>query len=173
MDREFADVYKEHIWQVYGYLAYRTADRAEAEDLTQLTFERALRAWHRYDERKASISTWLLAIARNAFIDHARRHRARPRVSLDSGEVREGDLPSEAGPESASSGLSPELKAALDRLSQRERSVLALRFGADLQTADIAEMLDLSVANVQQILSRTLRKLREQLEPHGLAELNQ
>ena len=173
MDRDFADVYKEHVWQVYGYLAYRVSTRAEAEDLVQLTFERALRAWHRFDERKGSVTTWLLAIARNAFIDHARRDSPRRTVSLDSESVSEADLPSEPSHETTSLGLSPELSSALDNLGPRERSVLALRFGADLRTAEIAEMLELSVANVQQILSRTLRKLRQQLEPRGVAELNQ
>ena len=42
---EFVDVYDAHIWDVYGYLAYRLDSREEAEDLTQVAFERALRAW--------------------------------------------------------------------------------------------------------------------------------
>src|SRR5205823_6979315 len=138
----------------YGYLAYRVRTRGEAEDLTQITFERALRAWGRYDERKASVRTWLLAIARNALIDHGRRGSLRSNLSLNSGQVRESDLPNAPGPESTSLGLSPDLSAALERLRDRERSVLALRFGGDLRTAEIAEMLDLTVANVQQILSR-------------------
>ena len=54
-------------------------------------------------------------------------------------------------------GIDPELAAALERLSPRERSVAALRFGADLRTREIAEVLDLSVANVQQIIARALR----------------
>jgi DNA-directed RNA polymerase specialized sigma24 family protein len=43
--RDFAAVYDEHVWQVYGSFAYRLRNRSEAEDLTQLTFERALKAW--------------------------------------------------------------------------------------------------------------------------------
>jgi RNA polymerase sigma factor (sigma-70 family) len=164
LPRDFVEVYKEHVWDVYGYLAYRVGTRFEAEDLTQLTFERALRSWHRYDERKASVKTWLLAIARNALIDHGRRKSSRASLSLASEQVREADLPSAPGPEETSLGLSPELATALEHLGNRERSVLALRFGAELRTAEIAEMMELSVANVQQILSRSLRKLRNELE---------
>jgi RNA polymerase sigma-70 factor (ECF subfamily) len=160
---DFLEAYNEHVWQVYGYLAYRIRTREEAEDLTQLTFERALRAWDRYDPSRASIATWLLAIARNALIDHRRRQDPRSQAALTWGEAVEADLPAEPGPEQEL-GLSPELAAALQRLGRRERSVLALRFGGDLRTAEIAEMLDLSVANVQQILSRTLRRLRRELE---------
>ena len=41
----FAAAYDEQLWHVYGFFAYRIRCRAEAEDLTQQTFERALRAW--------------------------------------------------------------------------------------------------------------------------------
>ena len=163
MAPDFLEAYNDHVWHVYGYLAYRVHTREEAEDLTQLTFERALRAWERYDPSRASLLTWLLAIARNALIDHRRRQGSRSQAALTWGEVAEADLPSEPGPEQAL-GLSPDLAAALKRLGRRERSVLALRFGGDLKTAEIAEMLNLSVANVQQILSRTLRRLRRELE---------
>jgi RNA polymerase sigma factor (sigma-70 family) len=53
---------------------------------------------------------------------------------------------------------------ALSKLSPRDREVIALRFGGDLNGPEIAEMTGLSLANVQQILSRSLRKLRDALE---------
>jgi RNA polymerase sigma factor (sigma-70 family) len=159
--QEFLEVYEEHVWSVYGFLAYRVRLVSDAEDLTQETFERALRAWDSFDPRKGSVRTWLLAIARNALIDHGRREGSRSRTGL-AWRVRLADAPTEPGPEE-SLGVSPELAAALDELRERERSVLALRFGADLPTPEIAEFLDLSTTNVQQILSRALRKLRREL----------
>jgi RNA polymerase sigma factor (sigma-70 family) len=64
-----------------------------------------------------------------------------------------------AGPEERGLG-SAELADALAELTEREREVLALRFGGDLTGAEIAHVLGLSLANVQQITSRALRKLR-------------
>jgi RNA polymerase sigma factor (sigma-70 family) len=160
---DFLDAYQEHVWHVYGYLAYRLRSRADAEDLTQLTFERAFKAWDSYDEHKGALRTWLVAIARNTLIDHRRRRRSRPRTSPIGAGLAESDVGAEGGPEERL-GIDPDLAAALERLSPRERSVVALRFGADLPTREIAEMLDLSVANVQQILSRALRRLRTLLE---------
>jgi RNA polymerase sigma-70 factor (ECF subfamily) len=159
---DFADVYDEHIWDVYGYLAYRLDSREEAEDLAQLTFERALRAWDRYDSRKAAPRTWLLSIAHNLLIDHYRSSAARPATVPDDAAA-EHERGVEAGPEH-DLGLSPELARALATLSQRDREVLALRFGGELTGPEIAELLDLSLANVQQILSRALRRLRAYLE---------
>jgi RNA polymerase sigma-70 factor (ECF subfamily) len=139
---DFARVYDEHVWRVYGFISYRIGDRDLAEDLTQATFERALRAWSRFDPRKASERTWLLAIARNLTIDHHRRDRS------GSTEPEERFI------------SSPELIEALATLPDRDREVLGLRFGGDLTGPEIAEVLDLSLANVQQIVSRSLKKLR-------------
>lgn len=161
-ETDFARVYEEHVWRVYGFLAYRLRDRHAAEDLTQTTFERALRAWSRFDPRRASEITWLLAIARNLLIDHHRRDRSDRLEPID-----ERVAPLVAGPDE-SLGVSPELEQALARLSERDREVIALRFGGDLTGPEIAALLGLTLANVQQILSRSLRKLRGSLEPERL-----
>jgi RNA polymerase sigma factor (sigma-70 family) len=153
---DFLTAYDAHVWDVYGFLAYRTRSRTDAEDLTQETFERALRAWQSFDPAKGEVKAWLLAIARNAHIDSRRRASARPRTVPDDGIA---ELAGAEGPE-AGSGVDPELAAALGRLGRREREVIALRFGGDLRTAEIAGLLDLSVTNAQQILSRALRRLR-------------
>ena len=163
--RDFVSVYEEHVWDVYGYLAYRLPLRADAEDLTQLTFERAFRAWNRYDERRASVRTWLLAIAKNALTDHHRRDRSQLTRSLSGEGVDETQLPSSPALDPTTLGPDPELARALARLTDREREVIALRFGGDLNGPQIADILGISVANVQQISSRALRSLRRQLEP--------
>ena len=59
MALDFATVYDQQVFHVYGFFAYRVSNRADAEDLTQLTFERALKAWPRYDPRRAAPGTWL------------------------------------------------------------------------------------------------------------------
>src|SRR4051812_28286082 len=66
---EFAAAYDANVSRIHGFFAFRVPSRQDAEDLTQQTFERALRAWPRYDPRRAPASVWLLAIARNCLID--------------------------------------------------------------------------------------------------------
>jgi RNA polymerase sigma-70 factor, ECF subfamily len=156
-----ARVFDEHVWDVYGFAAYRLGNRADAEDVTQQTFERALKAWGRFDPSRATPRTWLLAIARNLIIDHHRRDRSALNRPIGEGGVAEEDLPAAA---EETAGVSPELADAFETLSQRAREVVALRFGGDLRGPEIAEMLDLKLATVQQILSRSLRKLRSELE---------
>ena len=159
MPPDFGHVYDEHVWSVYGFLAYRLNSRDDAEDLTQQTFERALRSWHRYDERLASVGTWLLTIARNLLIDHFRASASRQHQPLAE---MGGDGPGEEPQYDL--GLDPALAKALAQLSVRDREIVALRFGGDLSGPEIAELLGLTLANVQQILSRSLRRMRAELE---------
>lgn len=158
----FDEIYHEHVWRVYGFIAYRVGSREDAEDLTSQTFERALRAWHRYDERQASPGTWLIAIARNLVTDHYRAAPARG-AHAPLQDVPDRALPTSAGPEH-DLGFTPELATALAQLGDREREILALRFGADLSGQQIAELTGMTLANAQQVLSRTLRRLRAELE---------
>ncbi|HZV73370.1 MAG TPA: sigma-70 family RNA polymerase sigma factor [Conexibacter sp.] len=158
--RDFAGVYDEHVWRVYGFFAYRLSSRADAEDLTQGTFERALRAWGTYDASRASAATWLLAIARNLLVDHLRARPAARPLSVEAIDLEAIAAP----PDRHSLGLDPGLERALAELGPRERELIALRFGGDLRNAEIAELTGLSLANVQQILSRSLRRMRASLD---------
>ena len=156
--QEITKLYEEHVWSVYGFFGYRMSSRADAEDLTQLTFERALRAWERFDPERASARTWLMSIAGNLLIDHYRRDRSGAQEPIEDHLSRR-----ELTTEDADVGLSPEIAAALEELGDRERELIALRFGGELTGPEIAELTGLSLANVQQILSRSLRKLRAKL----------
>ncbi len=161
MNGDFADAYDEQVWNVFGFFAYRVASRSDAEDLTQQTFERALRAWSRFDPERAPLGVWLISIARNLLVDHYRRNGAAPpQQPLDA--VPEEQLGSETPQPDL--GIDPALADALATLSPRDREIVALRFGADLTGPEIAAATNLTLANVQQILSRSLRKLRTQLE---------
>jgi RNA polymerase sigma-70 factor (ECF subfamily) len=159
---DFAETYEEEMPRVYGFIAYQLGHREEAEDLTQQTFERALSHWGEFDEQRATVTTWLLAIARNVVVDHYRKRSRRPAtVPFDEHSETQLEAASSSGPQL---GIGAELDAALAGLGERERELIALRYGADLSGPQIATVTGLSVANVQQILSRALRRLRADLD---------
>jgi DNA-directed RNA polymerase specialized sigma24 family protein len=138
----FAAAYDQYVGRVYAFAGYRVGNRADAEDLTQETFEQASRAWDRIDPARVSVATWLLTIARNLSLDRGgRRQSARDDVGLD-----------------------PQLTASIGQLGEREREIMALRYGGGLPEPDIAVLTGLSSANVQQILSRSLLRLRAALD---------
>jgi RNA polymerase sigma-70 factor (ECF subfamily) len=156
--RDFSAVYDEHVWRVYGFFSYRMRSRADAEDLTQQTFERALKSWSRYDPARAGVATWLLAIARNLLVDHIRADRSGRQQPLDELDRGHRALVDQGNPPDI--GLEPDLERALATLATRDREIVALKFGGELTGPEIAQATGLSLANVQQILSRSLRRMR-------------
>ena len=70
-----------------------------------------------------------------------------------------------AAPDRVDIGLQPDLERAMTVLTAREREIIALRFGGDLNGREIADVTGLTLSNVQQILSRSLRRMRAELEP--------
>jgi RNA polymerase sigma-70 factor (ECF subfamily) len=151
----FAAACEEHLDDVYAYLVYMTGDPALAEDLTSVTFERALRRWRRFDPRRGSARTWLCQLARGAALDHFRSERRRHRREEAAGRERE-DVELSFG-----EGLSPELEDGLARLSAGEREVIALRVVLDVEVAAAARLLGISETACTTRLSRALGKLEQ------------
>jgi RNA polymerase sigma-70 factor (ECF subfamily) len=160
---ELRRLYVEHVGAVYGFLAYAVG-RQVAEDLTATTFERAIRHWERYDAARASERTWLLTIARNALTDHFRRQSHRTAQSLEASPLLLDTLADSDDP-LARALADHAFTTLLADLPEREREILALRYGGDLSAREIADLMDLSEANVHQIVSRTLKKLRALVSP--------
>ena len=69
-DDDFERLYAAEAQALFGFLVYRTGDRALAEDLLADTFERALRSRKRYDRRRGPAKAWLYTIALNLLRDH-------------------------------------------------------------------------------------------------------
>jgi RNA polymerase sigma-70 factor, ECF subfamily len=164
-ERETVDwdaVYTEELPRVYNFFRYRVGDRATAEDLTSLTFEKAWRARRSYREDRASVTTWLLSIARNVAIDHFRR--ARPEVALDDAQTAGTATPEEA---LERRNEIRRLAGLLAGLPPRERELLALKYGADATNRAIAKLTGLSESNVGTILHRTIAGLRAQWDEGG------
>ena len=158
-EADFDRLYRQEAQGLYGFLAYRTGDRALAEDLLADTFERALRARRGFDRRRGTERNWLYAIALNLLRDNARRAategRAVERVSSGAPHVADSDA---AGVERRD-----ELQRAMATLAEEEREAIALRFGAELTVPEMAEVLSLPLSTVEGRVYRALRKLRERL----------
>jgi RNA polymerase sigma-70 factor, ECF subfamily len=155
------DAYRENVNAIYAFFCYSVSHET-AEDLTAATFERVVKAWSRFSAETAQPRTWILAIARNVLADHFRRQSHRSATSLDDHPALAASLASSDDPAARLLSLDMVHKW-LATLEPREREVLALRFAADLSAADVARHLDLSEANVHQISSRALRRLRDQM----------
>jgi RNA polymerase sigma-70 factor, ECF subfamily len=155
-------VYRGEMPRVFNYFRYRGFERATAEDLTSATFEKAWRARDRYRKDRAAVPTWLLAIARNVAIDHFRR--SRPEVPFAEDAARDEETPETAA---LRAGQSRRLTELLRALPERERELLALKYGADATNRAIATLTGLSESNVGTILHRTVVSLRSRWDEGG------
>jgi RNA polymerase sigma-70 factor (ECF subfamily) len=158
-ERSLAAVAEAHLDDVYRYVVYLTGDRTVAEELTSVTFERALHRWSRFDPKRGSAKTWLCQLARTATLDHFRaEQRRRRREETYAATVSEGGEPVYGD------GLSPALDDALAELSASEREVVALRIVLELDGDHAARVLGISATACSTRLSRALTKLAERMD---------
>ena len=155
---EFDRLYDAHAEAVLRFLIYRTGDTTLAEDLTADTFERVLRARRGFDRRKGSEKTWIYSIAINVLRDHHRRREAEDRAITRSGPAEEA-----APLESPRVEDRLSLGRALACLTPDEREAVALRYGADLTIAQIADVTGAKPATIEKRVFRALGKLRTEL----------
>jgi RNA polymerase sigma-70 factor (ECF subfamily) len=115
-----------------------------------------LRAWRRFDPRRATARTWLCALARNAALDWFRAEQRRLRREERAAE-RERSV------EAPDLGLSPALEQALGELSAADREVIALRIVLDLDATAAARLIGISATACTTRLNRALQRLEERL----------
>jgi RNA polymerase sigma-70 factor, ECF subfamily len=149
-------VYAEQLPRVYNYFRYRMGNEAVAEDLTSRTFEKAWRERHRYRRDFAGVGTWLLRIARNTAIDHRRTLHEHAPLEEAAEAAAEGTPEEEAMIQSNFVRLT----ALVATLPERDRELLALKYGAGATNRAIADVTGLSESNVGTILHRSVQKLR-------------
>jgi RNA polymerase sigma-70 factor (ECF subfamily) len=149
-----ATLFESHGDAVYRYLRGCGAGPADAEDLTQEVFMRALARASSYRGR-GSLEGWLIRLARTRVIDRARQETARSRREREWAETREkpGDSPA---------GTSPgELSRLLGALAPEDREVIVLAKFLEFPTARIAEVLDVTAGAARVRLHRALRRLAD------------
>ena len=138
------------IKRVYAYAAYRLGDGPDAEDATSETFERALRYRKSYDPRKGEPVAWLLGIAKRC-IDGGWSNVEYATEDIDS--VAPTDLEDETVRRLT-------ISRAVASLDERDRELIALRYGADLTARQIAELLGARTNAIEVALHRALGRLR-------------
>jgi RNA polymerase sigma-70 factor (ECF subfamily) len=140
---------------IYAYASYRVGPGAEAEDVTSEVFERALRYRSGYDPKRGEPIAWLLGIARRCIADSVRPA---------TGDLETAPEAQVAGDLEVDAVRRLTLASALEGLDERERELVALRFGADLTARQIGDVLGMKTNAVEVALHRTLARLRTMLE---------
>jgi RNA polymerase sigma factor (sigma-70 family) len=143
------------IRRVYAYVAYRIGEGPDAEDVTSEVFARAIRYRDSYNPDKGSPVNWLIGIARRCIGDARSQQRS------------ERDPPDTPAPGDLEVDTLNRLAVweAVARLGERDRELVALRYGADLSAKQIGHQLGMATNAVEVALHRALKRLRPLLEP--------
>jgi len=161
----FADLYRLYVDRVFSFIHRRCGSKELAEDLTAVTFERALASINGFKWRRGGIAPWLFRIASNQLTDHYRRtarrsgdrgqraiDRLHDRVAVD--EIDHLDAEHDAA----------RLRAALDNLNPRYQRALGLRYLAELNQAEAAAAMGLAKPAFAVLLHRATAALQRELE---------
>jgi RNA polymerase sigma-70 factor (ECF subfamily) len=170
----FGELWLRYRPQIQRFVASKLRDRDAVEDLTSETFLRAWRALGTARDQGREVGSWLVRIAHNLVVDHARataRSRAifaEPTGSDDAPGVVFAPGPESGIPEQHNrAGTSVHLRSYLDQLPARERQCLRLRFMEELSAAEIGESMGCTASAAKTVQYRAVRRLAGLLEADG------
>jgi RNA polymerase sigma-70 factor, ECF subfamily len=153
----FGELYDLYLPRIYAFCRKYSASREEAEDLTALTFERALAAIARYEKREVPFSRWLLRIAANAVIDQSRKGDRVTSYPVDLEGIG-ADSQLEKWEQAYW------LRTHIEALPHDQQEAVRLRFYEDQRFQDVARRMGRSEGAVKQLLRRALRALHLRIQ---------
>jgi RNA polymerase sigma-70 factor (ECF subfamily) len=156
---------RDHAQRVFRFARMLCHNPADSEDLAQEALLKAMRSLHQFNPSRGSLDTWLWTIVVNVARDAG---RASTRAETLWERVVSGQLSETAADEVETLALRRlsdiHLLDEVTRLPRRYRSLIALRFGADLSYEEMAELLHESSTALRQAMRRALKALRIKLE---------
>jgi RNA polymerase sigma-70 factor (ECF subfamily) len=155
--------YETHYERIARYIAVRIGHTTDAEDLASDVFVRALRSADSYKPGGAPMEAWLIRIAHNIVVDYLRKKGRRPaNQPLDEGlELPDSNNPTEPLEKKEEFKV---LHEKMGQLSEAQRKVLALRFGAEMTSEQIAQVMGKNPGAIREMQSAAIKKLRSLME---------
>jgi RNA polymerase sigma-70 factor, ECF subfamily len=163
LDREFSDLYRAHLRDVYSYAYYRVGNHHDAEDLTEQTFLQAYRHFERAVEESDGrpLRPWLIRIAHNLAANLYRDRSRRPQTPIDD----TSELRTTHTTEDLVEGRE-ELARVLEgvkELPEDRREALIMRFALDMDNREIARAMGRTDGATKVLLHRAIKQLEELL----------
>ena len=160
----FSQLYEAHFDRIYRYVALKTGDRIEAEDMTQQVFLKAYQSLSGFNLKGPPVSSWFFRIAHNLIVDHLRKKTKQEEqqvMEFDEATIAGGDDPQTA----VELSLDVEkLSAASRQLTGAQQEVISLRFAGDLPIAEVARIMGKSEGAVKALQHAAIAALRKTLQ---------
>jgi len=164
IDRDFTELYRAHLRDVYSYSYYRIGNHHDAEDITEQTFLQAYRHFDRAQRESAGrpLRPWLIRIAHNLAANYYRDRSRRPQTQLEDAALVSATHDTEDLVEGRQ-----ELKDVLEgvsKLPDDRREALIMRFALGMDNREIARALDRTEGATKVLIHRAIRQLEQSLE---------
>jgi RNA polymerase sigma-70 factor, ECF subfamily len=154
----FGALYERYVDRIYSYLLYRTAERADAEDLTARVFFQALQRLSGFEERGLPFAAWLFTIAHNLVANYHRDRSRRPTAPLEAAGHPAAPAPF-ASPEEIAT-----VRQAVGELSDERQHLILLKYAQGMSNAEIGRAMNRSEGAIKSLLRRTLDQLRRNID---------
>ena len=149
---DFHDLYESYAPEVYRFAYWLAGNAAEAEDITSETF---IRAWINFASiRTETLRAYLLQIARNIYLEWRRKQRFQ--IDLEDSYPDPQPGPDQLAEDYAEMEM---VQRVLQAMPEIDRAAFILRVQHELPYAEIARVLQLSVAAAKVKVHRTRKKL--------------
>ena len=170
LDRDFTELYRAHLRDVYSYAYYRIGNHHDAEDITEQTFVQAYRHFDRAQRESNGrpLRPWLIRIAHNLAANYYRDRSRRPQTNLDDAAILSAPLDTERVVEERE-----EVKEVLEgvsKLPDDRREALIMRFALDMDNREIARALGRSEGATKVLIHRAIRQLEQGLNQEEEAD---
>jgi RNA polymerase sigma-70 factor, ECF subfamily len=164
LDRDFSELYRTHLRDVYSYAYYRVGNHHDAEDLTEQTFLQAYRHFARAQRESNGrpLRPWLIRIAHNLAANYYRDRSRRPVTQLEDATVLTAPHGTEQMVEEREEVK--EVLAGVSNLPDDRREALIMRFALGMDNREIARALGRSEGATKVLIHRAIRQLQEALE---------
>jgi RNA polymerase sigma-70 factor, ECF subfamily len=164
LDREFTELYKTHLRDVYSYAYYRVGNHHDAEDLTEQTFLQAYRHFERAlrESDGRPLRPWLIRIAHNLAANLYRDRSRRPESVLEDATIISAPHTTETLVEGREE--LQEVLSQVANLPDDRREALIMRFALGMDNREIARALGRSEGATKVLLHRAIRQLEERMK---------
>ncbi|HEX2233681.1 MAG TPA: sigma-70 family RNA polymerase sigma factor [Thermoleophilaceae bacterium] len=163
LDRDFTELYRTHLRDVYSYAYYRIGNHHDAEDLTEQTFLQAYRHFERAlrESNGRPLRPWLIRIAHNLAANYYRDRSRRPQTNLEDAGVLSSLHPTEEVVEGREEVK--EVLAGVAELPDDRREALIMRFALGMENKEIARALGRSEGATKVLIHRAIKQLEQGL----------
>lgn len=152
-EQEKTKIYEDYAIKVRNYILSKVNDFNLAEDLTSDVFVKVYSKLDSFNDKKASLSTWIFTITRHTLIDYYRTRKVNEELPEDlTYEEDEEDI---CTPENLDT-----LKEGLKKLSDKERDLIVLHYYSKKTLKDIANKMNISYAYAKVLHAKALLKLK-------------